>query len=99
LASQLRWVWLPLLVGLAVDATVEECGVEAGLKWPNDVEVEGRKIAGIFSRPRPSAKSRNDACFGGDSANYRPGLVLTGPGRSCSALRAALAAALPSQES
>lgn len=43
-----RWVWLPLLVGLAVAATVEECGVEAGLKWPNDVEVGGRKIAGIL---------------------------------------------------
>jgi BirA family biotin operon repressor/biotin-[acetyl-CoA-carboxylase] ligase len=43
-----RWVWLPLLVGLAVAATVEECGVEAGLKWPNDVEVDGRKIAGIL---------------------------------------------------
>jgi BirA family biotin operon repressor/biotin-[acetyl-CoA-carboxylase] ligase len=43
-----RWVWLPLLVGLAVAATVEECGVAAGLKWPNDVEVDGRKLAGIL---------------------------------------------------
>lgn len=43
-----RWVWLPLLVGLAVAATVEECGLEPGLKWPNDVEVDGRKLAGIL---------------------------------------------------
>jgi len=43
-----RWVWLPLLVGLAVAATVEECDVEAGLKWPNDVLVDGRKLAGIL---------------------------------------------------
>jgi BirA family biotin operon repressor/biotin-[acetyl-CoA-carboxylase] ligase len=43
-----RWVWLPLLVGLAVDATVHECGVESGLKWPNDVQVDGRKLAGIL---------------------------------------------------
>jgi BirA family biotin operon repressor/biotin-[acetyl-CoA-carboxylase] ligase len=43
-----RWVWLPLLVGLAVDATVHEFGVDSGLKWPNDVLVDGRKIAGIL---------------------------------------------------
>lgn len=43
-----RWVWLPLLVGLAVDATARDCGVETGLKWPNDVQVDGRKLAGIL---------------------------------------------------
>ncbi|MGZ5368132.1 MAG: biotin--[acetyl-CoA-carboxylase] ligase [Aeromicrobium sp.] len=43
-----RWVWLPLLVGLAVDATVNGFGIESGLKWPNDVLVGDRKIAGIL---------------------------------------------------
>ena len=41
--------WLPLVTGLAVrDAVVEAAGVEAGLKWPNDVLVDGRKLAGIL---------------------------------------------------
>ncbi|WP_375002792.1 biotin--[acetyl-CoA-carboxylase] ligase [Aeromicrobium sp. CTD01-1L150] len=43
-----RWVWLPLLGGLAVDATARECGVQTELKWPNDVLVGGRKISGIL---------------------------------------------------
>ena len=43
-----RWVWLPLLAGLAVEATARECGLEAGLKWPNDVLVDGRKLCGIL---------------------------------------------------
>lgn len=43
-----RWVWLPILVGLAVDATVNSFGVESTLKWPNDVLVDNKKIAGIL---------------------------------------------------
>ena len=38
------WGWLPLLTGVAVvDAVDETCGVEAGLKWPNDVLVGSRQ--------------------------------------------------------
>lgn len=40
---------LSLVVGLAVRDALHELGVvTAGLKWPNDVLVEGRKIAGIL---------------------------------------------------
>ncbi|WP_344324381.1 biotin--[acetyl-CoA-carboxylase] ligase [Aeromicrobium halocynthiae] len=53
-----RWVWLPLLAGLAVEATARECGLEAGLKWPNDVLVDDRKLCGILlERVEPDAGS------------------------------------------
>jgi BirA family transcriptional regulator, biotin operon repressor / biotin---[acetyl-CoA-carboxylase] ligase len=44
-----RWPWLPLLSGLAVvDAVSEVTDVAPTLKWPNDVMVGERKIAGIL---------------------------------------------------
>ncbi len=44
-----RWTWLPLLAGVAVaEATTRVAGVEVGLKWPNDVLVGGRKLAGVL---------------------------------------------------
>jgi BirA family biotin operon repressor/biotin-[acetyl-CoA-carboxylase] ligase len=44
-----RWPWLPLLAGTAVGEAVERAtGVEARLKWPNDVVVADRKLAGVL---------------------------------------------------
>ncbi len=44
-----RWPWLPLLTGLAVAEGVRRvAGVDAALKWPNDVLVGERKVAGIL---------------------------------------------------
>jgi BirA family transcriptional regulator, biotin operon repressor / biotin---[acetyl-CoA-carboxylase] ligase len=44
-----RWGWLPLLTGLAVAHTVRDLGIDAGLKWPNDVLVGTGKLAGILA--------------------------------------------------
>ncbi len=44
------WSWLPLLAGLSVvDAVVRVAGLPAGLKWPNDVLVDGRKLCGVLA--------------------------------------------------
>jgi BirA family biotin operon repressor/biotin-[acetyl-CoA-carboxylase] ligase len=46
---------LPLAVPLAVCEAAEELqpGLECGVKWPNDVEVGGRKLAGVLIEARP----------------------------------------------
>jgi BirA family biotin operon repressor/biotin-[acetyl-CoA-carboxylase] ligase len=46
---------LPLAVPLAVCEAAEELqpGVECGVKWPNDVQVDGRKLAGVLIEARP----------------------------------------------
>jgi BirA family biotin operon repressor/biotin-[acetyl-CoA-carboxylase] ligase len=42
------WSRFALAAGLAVAEGLEVFGVPAGVKWPNDVRVSGRKICGIL---------------------------------------------------
>lgn len=42
------WARLALIAGLAVAKTLEKLGVAAEVKWPNDVLLDGKKVAGIL---------------------------------------------------
>jgi BirA family biotin operon repressor/biotin-[acetyl-CoA-carboxylase] ligase len=42
------WPRLALSAGLAVAEAVEAFGPAAGIKWPNDVWISGKKVAGIL---------------------------------------------------
>ena len=52
--------WLPLAAGVAMcDAVtaVLPSGSRVGVKWPNDVQVDGRKVCGILSELVPPSAS------------------------------------------
>jgi BirA family biotin operon repressor/biotin-[acetyl-CoA-carboxylase] ligase len=66
-------------VGIAaVDAALAVAGVEARLKWPNDVLLDGRKLAGILAQRAPSG----EVVVGiGLNVGWAPdGAALLGPG-------------------
>jgi len=50
-----RHLMLPLAAPLAVCAAAEQLapGTECGVKWPNDVHLDGRKLAGVLIEARP----------------------------------------------
>ena len=52
---------LPLAVPLAVAEAAESLApIECRLKWPNDVWIEGRKVAGILVEGRPHPPGREE---------------------------------------
>ncbi|MFI9007441.1 biotin--[acetyl-CoA-carboxylase] ligase [Actinosynnema sp. NPDC053489] len=50
-----RLPWLTLLAGVALVRTAREFGVEATLKWPNDLLVGDAKAAGVLAEIAPGS--------------------------------------------
>jgi BirA family biotin operon repressor/biotin-[acetyl-CoA-carboxylase] ligase len=55
---------LPLAVGVAVAETLSSLGVDARLKWPNDLLLHGEKLAGILVETAAPAADRVVAVIG-----------------------------------
>ena len=58
------WGRLPLLAGLAVAEAIAGLGVEPTLKWPNDVQVAGRKVAGVLVESTSAGGALESAVVG-----------------------------------
>jgi BirA family biotin operon repressor/biotin-[acetyl-CoA-carboxylase] ligase len=51
-----QWGTLSLLTAVALEETLKAvCGVNAKLKWPNDVLIDGRKVCGILAQVEGNA--------------------------------------------
>src|SRR5215210_4476344 len=53
------WPLIMLTAALAVrDALLEACGLEADIKWPNDLLAGGRKLCGILAETAEGTRAR-----------------------------------------
>jgi BirA family transcriptional regulator, biotin operon repressor / biotin---[acetyl-CoA-carboxylase] ligase len=70
-----RWPRLTTWAACSVAAAVDEAaGVRSAIKWPNDLQLSGRKIAGILIETGADAAQRSFAIVGiGVNVNHAPG--------------------------
>ncbi len=75
--SEVAPTLVPVLVGLAVTRALERLcpSLKPGIKWPNDIEVEGRKLGGILCE-----STRAGVVIVGVGLNLRQGIEDFDPG-------------------
>ncbi|HEY1682016.1 MAG TPA: biotin--[acetyl-CoA-carboxylase] ligase [Candidatus Tumulicola sp.] len=74
IAASSLWA-APFWVGLALREALARVGVEAALRWPNDLLLDGRKVAGILCVSRVTGGEAWIACGAGVNV-HRPASTL-----------------------
>lgn len=82
---------IPLVAGLAVAEAIEEHGAPARLKWPNDVLLGGRKVAGVLAEAASNGQGVDSIVLGiGINVAASPGDAAAALGETTTCLAAAL---------
>ncbi|WP_299165479.1 biotin--[acetyl-CoA-carboxylase] ligase [uncultured Arthrobacter sp.] len=64
------YAWMSLLAALALSESIEDrTEISPQLKWPNDVHVDGRKLAGVLAQLVPGANAEPPAVVVGAGVN------------------------------
>ena len=56
--------WFPLMIGVAIADVFAELGLDAELKWPNDIMVNDKKLGGILCESRVQGQTLAWAVIG-----------------------------------
>jgi len=61
---------LLMLAALAVTDVAESFGIETGIKWPNDVQVKGKKLAGVIAESKTGPDAGTSVSDSGGSSDH-----------------------------